>query len=629
MLPFFCISNAEQAIKFCVENYLDQCNADVRLLKASVNNGFQIVMLPAPDIYFFEQYGTALIVCGFIRHSNFEWDWKGDNQLFFEQLLNDLRNKTAAIIKSEYTGSFTLFYFAKNTLQIFNTFSGLQPVYYHSVNNKITICSSLLCMQSLVKEPLRDAGAIQMSLNEWFETYTRKTMLEHVCRMVPNEYLSFGADGIFNRNIIPFTVSYKPESTPLMDCVKSVWAGYKDIGKQFAGKNLEIFMSLSGGVDSRTCLNAIYQHAVKVEAVNHGASNFYEYKSAARVANACNVPIHLANSKGKMFPPKSDLDQYFLHNGGVVVEYYAIKDVIKPPGLPKILVLGDLFETFKVDGTSVWEGRANKKRTTLKLMFGGKMKFETIAEYGFDKWVGEKSAYFMAKLEKNAHLLSTEMAVKFADEQIKGIIRADFEEWLQDFKHYGLKYVEDFNEVVYWLSKGRTSMWLQSCSGTGTSAGFTLFCTDKNLAGILAVPIKHKLRQKLHFYMFRLPDFKAISQIPTPQIPFTAVSAPLPIKELVMFVRLQLDKMIGRKAAKQANPKKTKLLDGPNYKAEYNKENLAICSSWFTGASISKEAIQDLFTAMMEGRHGAVSTIDFVGLAKADFFTRTCKNLAL
>ena len=329
-----------------------------------------------------------------------------------------------------------------------------------------------------------------------------------------------------------------------------------------------------------------------------------------------------------MFPAKSELDKYFLNDGGVVVEYDAIKDVLVKNNLPKQIVLGDLFETFKVDGTSMWEGRANKQKTTLHLMAGGKPAMQTIEEYGFNNWVNDKVEYFMKKMEKNAPLLSDDMRKKYNSDIIKKEIRADMADWLGDFKHFGVKYVEDLNEMAYWLSKGRTAMWLQSSSGSGVNTGFTLFCTDKNLATVLGVPLKYKLRQKLHFYMFRLPDFKAVRSIPTPQIPYTAVSAPLPWKELVMYLRLKADRSIGKKAAKKGEHEKTRLLKGPNYNAEYNDKNLKRYLTWFSDECISREKMKTYFKDIQEGRTGAVSTIDFIGLAKAEFMVSTCKKLA-
>ncbi|MEO7313030.1 MAG: hypothetical protein ABIX01_21770 [Chitinophagaceae bacterium] len=627
MLPYFLLSNAGGPIAPLAESYMTVTDTQPTRLKYFSSNQFQVAVLPAPDLHYLSDGNVCMVICGFIRHPDFVWDWHGDNTPFLRRLLADLAIMDATTIKESYTGSFTILYLAGNKLQVFNTLSGLQPVYYHIINGAVTVCSSLVSMQALIKEPVRVAGALQFALNEWMETYTRATLLQNVYRLVSNEELTIHSDGNFSRSIMPFKIAYKAESTPVMDCVKSVWEGYKDIGKQFAGINLETCIALSGGVDSRTCLTSIYKHAKKVVAVNHGGEDFYEFHRAKNVADAYNIPIYMADSQGAMFPDKDRLEKYFLHDGGVVIEYDPIKDLAEVNHLPPILILGDLFETFKVDGTSVWEGRAKKKSTTLKLMFGGKIPFETVDQFGFERWVQEKADYLMRKFEKNAFLLSDEMTVQYADPKIKAEIRNDFIDWLSDFRHFGLKHVEDLNEVSYWLSKGRTSMWLQSSSSSGYSAGFTLFCTDKNLAEVLSVPLKHKLRQKLHFYMFRLPDFKAIRKIPTPQIPFTAVSAPLPVKELVMFLRLKLDHIIANKAARQDEPKKIRLLKSANYKVEYSAGNLQKISGWYHDACISQKKMKAYFTDMQTGKIGAVSTIDYVGLAKADYMCWKCDQL--
>ncbi len=629
MLPFILISTKGNEIELAAKKFFRTAQSAVDKLNVFTVDDFEAVILPSADCHYHTSGGTALILCGFIRHPEFVWDWEDRNTAFFERLLADLNKMDAATIRAAYTGSFTLFFFNNNQLKIFNTFSGLQPVYYRAINDRITICSSLLCLQHIIQEPVRDAGALQMTLNEWMETYTRTTILENVYRLVSSEQVVFHADGTYSRRIIPFVVNYMPEEVKVVDCVQEVWEGYKDIGKQFAGKNLEACMCLSGGVDSRTCLTAIYPHVKKLVAVNHGREDYYEFQRAKEVATAHRIPIYVAHSPGRMFPAKRSLEKYFLHDGGVVIEYDAIKDVLLTNNLPKQLILGDLFETFKVDGTSMWEGRANKQKTTLHLMWGGKPLMQTIEVYGFDNWVNDKVEYFMRKMGKNAPLLTTEMRKKYDSDAMKKTIRADLADWLNDFKHFGVKYIEDLNEIAYWLSKGRTAMWLQSSSGSGINTGFTLFCTDKYLAAILGVPLKHKLRQKLHFYMFRLPDFKATRRIPTPQIPYTAVTAPLPWKELVMYVRLKADRMIGKKAAKKGEHEKTRLLKGPNYNAEYNDENLERYLEWYGDECISKEKMKAYFKDIQEGRIGAVSTIDFIGLAKAEFMVSTCKKLAL
>ena len=128
--------------------------------------------------------------------------------------------------------------------------------------------------------------------------------------------------------------------------------------------------------------------------------------------------------------------------------------------------------------------------------------------------------------------------------------------------------------------------------------------------------------------MFRLPDFKKVRSIPTPQIPYTAVSAPLPWKELVMYLRLKADRSIGKKAAKKGEHEKTRLLKGPNYNAEYNAKNLQRYQEWYNDVCISREKMKQYFIDIQEGRTGAVSTIDFIGLAKAEFMVSTCKKLA-
>ena len=626
MLPYIFITSKGSKTEQVSKQFFKTTNTDAAQLRFFTVDGYEVAMLPAADCHYYESGNTSLIMCGFIRHPEFIWDWEDSNSAFFDRLLTDLSKMDAAAIRSAYTGNFTLLYFSNHQLTIFNTFSGLQPVYYYTADSRVVVSSSLICMQQLVQEPVRAAGAIQMTLNEWMETYTRTTILENVYRLVSSEQLVLQTDGTYHRNIIPFKVDYLPQDTKVMDCVKQVWAGYKDIGKQFTGKNLEACMCLSGGVDSRTCLTAIYQHAKKLVAVNHGREDYYEYLRAQEVAAAYRIPIHVAHSANRMFPAKTELEKYFLHDGGVVVEYDAIKDLIVSDNLPRQIILGDLFETFKVDGTSIWEGRANKQKTTLHLMRGGKPSMQTVEEYGFDNWLKEKVAYFMRKMEKNAPLLSTNMQQQYNTDVIKQTIHTDFVDWLNDFRHFGVKYVEDLNEIAYWLSKGRTAMWLQSCSGSGMNTGFTLFCTDKNLATILGVPLKHKLRQKLHFYMFRLPDFKAIRRIPTPQIPYTAVSAPLPLKELVMYLRLKADRMIGKKAAKNKERERTRFLKGPNYYAEYNDKNRRRFLEWFGNDSVSKEKMEAYFKDIQEGHISAVSTIDFIGLAKAEFMISACRQ---
>ena len=377
MLPFFLISNTGETVSPAARNFLQLSDSDINNLLFFNNNGFSVAILPAPDNHYFNKGNEFVIVCGFIRHPNFIWDWKDPNQSFFQQLLTDLAIKTPEQIKEIYTGNFTILYLADNNLKVFNTLSGLQPVYYHSQNGITTISSHIICLQSIVNEPVYNAGALQMTLNEWSETYTRATILKKVSRMVCNEHIVFKATGDFQRRIMPFNIQYKADTVPVMECVASVWEGYKNIGKQFAGKNLEACMSLSGGVDSRTCLTAIYKHA-KMDAINHGGKDYYESLRAKDVGDAFNVPVHIANSSGVMFLPKERLVKYFLHDGGVVIEYDPLKESAKKNNLPPILVLGDLFETFKVDGTSIWDGRA-------KLMIGGNIPFQTIADFGFEK----------------------------------------------------------------------------------------------------------------------------------------------------------------------------------------------------------------------------------------------------
>lgn len=621
MLPFLLISNNVEQLMLPIADYLEKCDVSPGKLKLISTNGFQLYLLPAPDNYLFVKDTAAFLVNGFIRHPEFEWDWNGTNDAFSERLLADLAVKSVEEIRGIYTGSYTISYFANNALQVFNTLSGLQPIFYHMADGTVTICSSIICLQHIVKEKLRKAGIIQQALNEWRELYNRKTILENVSRLTCSEWISFTDRGAFSHKIIPFHVNYKNDDAGIMECVKSVWEGYKDIGKQFAGKNLEAAISLSGGVDSRTCANATYKHTKKLAAVNHGGDDFYEFMRARQVAGALNIPIHLAISKGRMFPARKELEKYFLHDGGIVIEYIAIKDVIEKEGLPRIVILGDLFETFKVDGTSIWEGRDNKKKTTLKLMFGGKITLKTVEDAGFENWVQEKADYFMGKLEKDAYLLNDEMTLAYNDPSVKAEIRADFIDWLNDFRHYNLKYIEDLNEVAYWLSKGRTSMWLQSSSCIGETTGYTLYCTDNNLKEILSVPLKHRLRQKLHFYMFRLPEFNKISKIPTPQIPFVNVSAFLPIKELVMFLRLKLDTFFSKAARSNPNKKRKRLLKGPDYRIEYNDDNFEKYASWFDGKCMSKEKMLAYFLDIQNGKLGAFSTMDFIGMAKAEYLT--------
>jgi|GEM_PF-3386428 len=627
MLPFFFISNAPISDRYLVDQFLESADVHPAKLVSLESQGFHVLMLPAPDNVYYQSEENLVVINGFIRHPNFEWDWEGSNEVFLQKLLHDLASKDAETIKKEYTGNFTVLYFAKKKVEIFNTFSGLQPIYYHAINGNISICSAIICLQKFVKEKVRTAGILQMALNEWNELYTRATMLTNVKRLVSNEYVSLGNDGSCVHKIIPFKVDYKSEDISIMDCVQSVWEGYKEIGRLFAGKNLNAAISLSGGVDSRTCAKTVAPHAKKFVAVNHGGPRYYEYERAAEVAKALHIPIHLANSRDKMFPNKKDLHKYFLHDGGVVIEYMAIKDEQERQNFPPVLIFGDLFETFKVDGTSIWEGRSMKQKTTLNLMKGGSIQLETVENFGFEKWVEQKADYFMAKLNRHAHMLQPEMAAFFKSDAGKAEIRADFVDWLADFKHYNVKYVEDLNEVAYWLSKGRTSMWLQSSSSSGYSAGFTLYCTDKNLAEILSVPLKHKLRQKLHFYMFRLPEFEAIAKIPSPQIPFTNISAALPYKELVMYLRLKMDKIYAKKAAKNPETDRPRFLRGPNYKREYNNESLVKYESWFNDVCISKETMVRYFTDIQTGKMGAYSTMDFIGLAKAEFMAQQLKTL--
>ena len=628
MLPFFFIANFGHANDQQVRNFTSSAKSPPDLLEYEKSNGFEIYYVRQPDSIFFKVGDHAVLINGFIRHPDHVWDWEGSNDAFLTQLLKDLATKSPAAIKEAYTGSYTLHFFRQQGIQIFNTLSGLQPVYYYNSNGQTLICSHINCMQEVLHEPLRTAGILQFALNEWKEVYTRNTILENVYRLVSNECLEVHANGDLDVEILPFHVDYKPETVSTMDCSASVWERYKLTGRLFAGKNLEACISLSGGVDSRTCANSIYKHAKKLVGVNHGAPDFYETISASRVGAALGFEVHNALTKGRMVPSKKELDTYFLNDGGVVIEYVAIRDEIIKHDLPKVLVLGDLFETFKVDGTSVWEGRGNKKKTTLNLMFGGSVNMVTVADYGFEKWLEEKVQYFIDKMEKDSWLLNNELAAAYRDPAVLAEIRADFRDWLSDFKYYNLKYVEDLNEIAYWLSKGRTSMWLQSSSCSGVTAGFTLYCTDQNLAEILSVPLKHKLRQKLHFYMFRLPDFKSIKGIPTQQIPYVSVSAPLALKELVTYIRLKLDNYYSKKARKNPAAVRTRWLKAPNYRVEYNPANLEKFGTWFTGNCMSHDTMVNYFTDIMNGKLGAFSTIDFIGMAKADFMTGVLKQAA-
>jgi hypothetical protein len=458
-------------------------------------------------------------------------------------------------------------------------------MYYAKVGQGLIGGSSLIVLgRSLGCEP--DPVGVLQRITVPFCNYGKRTMLRKVCRLLPGELLRWTPsdsklrreyDNSLYRDITDLDV--KSTAHQVWDCLRNeTLLAIKGIH--------ELSVATSGGWDSRLILGALPRGDVRIKCLTYGNEEHYETRIARRCAEAIGASHECFPIEGKYFPSRDQIEKLVVETESAnYFEWFGIIEKARGSGVKVPLLLGDLCES--IDGRYMTGFSTRKARVNSFLvgLVGKRETFEEAGEVPFKKWREAEGQKITSSLLANLKYLSAELRGSKTEKQFETEIAEDLEISFARVSDNGPPFSAMYDELFIWFHRvrfllGNQINWLSSAFRP-ISPGLSM----RFLRLITRVHPRHRIRKRLMNVIIDLPEFDALSRIPSAQIPFLSSRAPDSVKDVVWGLRSGIDQMlIKRSIKKKTFDGRHRVLRSLDYVKEYRRETTGLnVEGWFSG----------------------------------------------
>jgi len=507
-------------------------------------------------------------------------------------------------ISDNFTGSFAVSILKESKLVIANDPIGFYPLYYYleKDNEKIVVSNSLFWIAEYIDKPSFDEVGIGQILlcNESLNLGSR-TILKNVKRLLPGEKIIYNnkekrLERIFDNSLFKINPKYRPTK----EGVTNFWKDTKREMELISEENNQLYLALSGGMDSRLVLGYIPQK-IDLNCFTYGNDDQYEVKVASKLAKIKKAKFQYFYDPEKYFPTKKTLSNYVLLKKGHIrlPNWFEILENVQGDH-KSYFMLGDMCES--LPGRNI--GRYNIRKYKLRNYITGvsKNNFIQNTPENFENWREAKKEKIKSifKIKTYNQLkLNIDYEV-FIQETIK-----DLNELINRIKAHNIPYVELLDELYAWYTHSRIPMSDQILLCNTKFKAIAPTMSTRFLRITSSIAPEYRLYYKFMNKLFKtIPELKRLNKVPTAQAPLVNRNYPSLFSMAMWAIRHYIDQKLIKRMIKKRNPKLRyrlfKSLHWPEiYQQPGVKENY---SSYFDPVSKYAEGLQPKYIKLLDKR---------------------------
>lgn len=441
---------------------------------------------------------------------------------------------------------------------------GMYPMYYYINGTDIVVATLPALFKNAGISQIDYTGIISKMLPLEYQTWGRRTVLKNVRLIMPGEFIHY--DIASGKTSCQYDTTIVQENT--VKSPKLIAEEYTAIMEAEAQKTLgkyeDVYLGLSGGVDSRTLLAMLQGLKNRMHCVSYGRDNYIDVSIARRIADKLGHSFGSYDPIPYLFPEKDMAFKYAVDTDSVyITPWLAITEGLKDKvtGHPPFLV-GDICDYFRAKNITRFKGRDFRVNATLKKVFLGK-------ELKLTPFNGD-----LGFLENNIFRLLQQRMPKF-EEFLAGVgistahvmqeLQHDIHEDHAHVKRYNIEYEENFEELAGVFHHGRLGMGTQVRILEGSFRPVSLMSNMASVRYILNINPLSRLADKVTHTMFRMKKYKALGDIPTAQAPFVSYNSNFYTVMFFWALRSKMDAYMTKQTIKKQKATKARVFDNLNY----------------------------------------------------------------
>lgn len=488
----------------------------------------------------------------------------------------------------QWTGSFSAVAYSKQerAIVICNDPIGPIPLYYRVVNSTIIGGTSLIVLSHCIDCEADITGIIER-ITALYCNYGRRTLLKRISRLLPGEWLKVSSNNSSVKSIFDNSLCSGLLDGDINRIARKVWdCLQREITLATEGLQ-HTCVAMSGGWDSRLILAGLADKGESVECYTYGNGDIHESQLALRCAKAIGANHRSFPIEDKYFPPKPDLEFLVKKTEAAnYMQWFTIIDSFKVRGPSnEPILLGEECES--IDGRNILtlSSREARKRSFLNQLMGNETRFAVATTASFDQWRERKQTQLIEDMLRKVGHLAPGLANGLDEKLLIQELLHDLELSFSRVRDNLPAFVPMLDELFAWFHRCR---YLAASQNLLLSSMFRPISPAMSLRFLRLISTVHprlRLRRRLIDAIARLPEFDALAEIPSAQIPWLSARSPALLKELVWGIRSGMDQLMLRRILRSKNPnRRHSVLPKLDIIKEYRRDNVEDnVRSWFSG----------------------------------------------
>lgn len=528
----------------------------------------------ADDRTFLNESDSIGVIQGYVRYrQDNRVDIKDDNRDLFRELI-----AAKFPLADDTCNSFAAFAFSRERKEVAlaNDVVGFYPLYYYRDRSTLIVCSHLLLLGRVLDCEIDYNGVTQRLTGPEYCNFGSRTILKDVFRLLPGEYIKFDLtntkEPIRKYDNSLFAGEF---NTNLHEAAQKVWDVIKEESRACFRYDKEIAIAMSGGMDSRILLASLPEEK-KITCHTYGSERYYETKIAERCANAIGAEFHSYSEETVLFPEREILKRYVLETEAVGInQWLSILENVSGVASAKIpMAIGESTEAIAGRNIKAYASRDARIRAFLGIK---KISWTPLTDEAFESWKQKKTRAIVDRISVAERQFDVDR------DRIISETTADLESLYRRIADHDIKYVELLDELFGWYTHARIPISNQLLL---LRSKFFPVCPTMSARCVRAISTVHpslRLNSTLMDEIFRTPDLKRYSAIPTAQIPFIKYDVNEKVKLLVWGIRSKTDQLLMKVASlrKKAHGR-NRVLRSTNWALAYHNTDPKIVRSWFS-----------------------------------------------
>lgn len=513
-------------------------------------------------------------------------------------------------INEKFSGLFSSFSLDKNSGNIIlaTDWTALYPVYYFIDDGHLAISSSIYALADFFSLEPDMVGIAQRIASKKPYNYGRRTIVRKVKRLLWSEKIIINDSGI--KGITQEKGLYRIDHSDILSQSAHIWTLIKNEFELALRFNNSIYISQSGGIDSRLTLGAVPKKK-KITCLTYGNEEYYESKIAQKCARVRNAKHNCFSVFGNHFPSKAVMLDYltegepFINNNLFsILESFSKAD--------EVLLLGDMCEAITGRKITNLRTRQNQIKSAFRqIVLKRPVKLTSATSELIKRWELE----MLQKIYADFDGLNFSKFNLTKDDLIDATSN-DLQEEFSFIRFQEIPYIELLDECFNWLhhEDGYQTLHYRS-----KFDAIPLMSSNKVLQATSAIHPDYRLNNRIIDIIFRnYSELGDLASIPLSHTPGIKLSAPNFIKLPLWAIRSRADNFLIRRMMHKKNPNmRYRLMKSLDWPKIYQNENMLVrLSEWFSEnyLGLRDETIKAALSRK-NLKHWPVVTYDIVSLA--------------